>query len=337
MNCLQKFADGLTSLNLSETANSLEKNISAQALFSALLQNEIRVQIDSVTWQHMDGVIGQYFEAVLLCRESKLASARAQLELSDTMVPGLEGIVLDFVTLYKLSAWGNYYYKTKEAAKAISLLHQGLTISAKLERKGYHPLIYRRIEQIQNIANIYFKQQDHDSGNKLLNNAIRFVHSGVAEGLLIDDWDTSILNRVHALQEITFRGLISQLVNRNSAYMNDRIYDNAYYYKFFFQELLQELETNTYVRLVSYNWLYVKASYFTQGLDAFCSNSLEFISDPYVSATYDEFKANLLVQTIHCIKNNKTLQNSREMIDRITSFAKLHLNQGATKIIEAAV
>jgi hypothetical protein len=315
MNCLQKFADGLTSLNLSETANSLEKNISAQALFSALLQNEIRVQIDSVTWQHMDGVIGQYFEAVLLCRESKLASARAQLELSDTMVPGLEGIVLDFVTLYKLSAWGNYYYK----------------------RKGYHPLIYRRIEQIQNIANIYFKQQDHDSGNKLLKNAIRFVHSGVAEGLLIDDWDTSILNRVHALQEITFRGLISQLVNRNSAYMNDRIYDNAYYYKFFFQELLQELETNTYVRLVSYNWLYVKASYFTQGLDAFCSNSLEFISDPYVSATYDEFKANLLVQTIHCIKNNKTLQNSREMIDRITSFAKLHLNEGATKIIEAAV
>lgn len=333
-NALQVFVEKLHVLAQRPVVAAEVKNINGQALFAALLNNELKAQAGQEGHRQADHVVGEYFKAVLLCRKNELVAALAQLQHSDGLMDSLPAVTVDFVTLFKLSAWGNYRYKTQEGALGIELLRQGLGISARLERQGFGPLIYRRIEQLQNIANILFRQQQVEQANQLLKNALTFVHTGRAEGLLIDDWDADTMRRVRTLQENTLEAVLSQLAAQNTLYMNDAVYHNEYYHRVFFRGLLQELEADTYNRVVLYNWLYVKNSYFELGAEEFLRNALEFLSDEAITAAYDVFKANLLAQAIWVIRQQENHQPA--LIDTIQGFAERTLVDRAGKAIRLA-
>jgi hypothetical protein len=337
MHTLTDVAARLATLKRDPAAPTPPQNINSHALFAALLNNELRAQAGQEAHALADRVIEGYFEAVLSCRRSELAVAHDQLCHADSLMPMLPAPTVDYVTLFRLSAWGNYHYKAGAGPTAIALLQQGLAISADLERRGYYPFIYRRIEQLQNIAAIYFKQHDYEAAHALLKATLRFVHGGPAQGLLINDWDTAAISRVRPLQENTLQALFHQLATNNTQYLSHVAYDNAYYYRVYFKDLLQEMEADTYNRIVCYNWLYTKVSYFAEGFEAFLSNMLEFLSDPDIVPAYDFLKANLLAQVIHETARLGQQPGRHELLEVIQQFAANNLTASAGNLLRKMV
>jgi len=334
---LQVFAEKLAELQQRPPlAAEGIKNYNGQALFAALLNNELRAQVGEEAHRQADYVIAEYFKAVLLCRENKLVTALAQLHHSDALLPTLPAGTEDFVLLFKLSAWGNYYYKAQEGARAIELLREGLFVSADLERRGYGAFIYRRIEQLQNIANIHFKQQHNEAAHELLKNVLTFMHSGTAVGLLMNDWDATTLTQVRIMQEGALHSVVKQISHQNTLYLEHPVYDSAYYYRFFFKDTLRDLKTDIYNRVVLHNWLYVKASYFEQGPAAFFDNVLEFLADEAISPAYNIIKANLLSQAIWSIRQQAPLEVHQPLIEAIRGFSRHHITDPEGRAIRLA-
>jgi hypothetical protein len=291
------FVKSLASLK-PRSIDSSVKMMNVSALYTALFNNQLKAQTEPSEYEHASRLVAQYYECVQLCRKHDLASALARLRATDAEIADLAPIAFDFVMLFHLSAWGNYYYKANDEDLAINTLLRGLSISASLERNGYQVFIYRRIEQLQNIATIYLKQQRHDIANALIKNTLIFVHSGVASNLFIHDWDSTMFSSIRILQESTLDEGLCRLAKQNAQFMTHPIYNNEYYYQTFFRDLLLSMQTDTYNRNILYNWMYVKAAYFEEGPDAFFRYSLEFFKDPGVAKDYDELKANLLSQAV---------------------------------------
>lgn len=275
--------------------------LSTQAIFTVMFDRQLREKVGSAAYQQATGVLRLYYRAVQLCREDALLAAQAQLQQADGLLAALPALVQDFVTLFHLSGWGNYYHKTGDAAQAVVLLQQGLVLSARLERQGYN-LIYRRIEQLLNIGALYAQQQRHTCTHALLRNTLAFVHTGQAVGLLIDDWDPMAIQRVRAYQEHTLDEVLARIAMQNMALLNHDEFGDEYHYAFYFRDLLGQLHPDTYNRTVLHNWLYVKASYYEDGPAAFLDNVLTFVADTEIAAEYGVFKANLLAQAGHHLR-----------------------------------
>jgi len=334
---LQLFAEKLSALDRRPltTADGL-KAYNGEALFAALLNNELRAQVGEAGHDEVRHVIAEYFQAVLLCRQNKLPEALAQLHRTDQLRPALAGNALDYATLFQLSAWGNYYYKTREADRAIGLLRQGLHLSADLERRGFGAFIYRRIEQLQNIANIHVKQQNLDAAHELLRNVLTFLHAGRAQGLLIADWDATTLAQTPILHEGTLHAVLRQIADQNTRNLGHPVYHDAFYHQYFYKDLLAQLETTTYNRVILYNWLYVKSSYHEQSPAAFLDNVLEFLADEAIAPHYNMLKANLLSQAIWHCRQQAPAEAHQPIITSIRGFARQHITDTGGQAIRLA-
>ncbi len=329
------FVRQLTSLAPARPVAPRPKGVDVQALYTALFNNQLKAQVGPQGYAQAGRLVAQYYKAVQQCRQNELPGALAQLTYADAQVAALPAAAVDFVTLFGLSAWGNYYYKANEPARGIDTLRQGLHISADLERQGYQVFIYRRIEQLWNIATIYLKQQQYDEAHELFRNTLTFVHSGRASGLLIDDWDGELLQSIRLFQESTLEENFSRLAKHNTQLLSHATYGHAYYYQVFFKDLLQHMATDTYNRSVLYNWLYVKAAYVEQGPDAFFTYALEFLADPNIAPAYDDLKANLLAQAVWHLQQQPTPQ-ARPLITSIQNFSASNLADRAGQALKIA-
>ncbi len=318
---LQHFVDQLRSLPAPPADARRELSLDTQALFSALLTNEFRAQHGPDGFVQADAVMRQYNEGVVRCRTGQLPEALAELRRGDECLATLTPELVDYTALFQLSGWGNYYYKTGDAERAVALLRQGLGLSVTLERQGHQALIYRRIEQLQNIATIYGKQQQFEAASQLLKNTAIFIHAGRAQGLFIDDWDAGSLGQVQALQETTLYNVCRQLAELNTLTLTYPGGPGAdYFHHAVGQDLLAGLEATTYDRTVLYNWLYVKASYYTQSPEDFFENVLAFLTDGSVAPRYGVFQANLLAQASVHIRQ-QGLSHGESLLATVDSLA----------------
>ncbi|MGY0034969.1 hypothetical protein [Pedobacter sp. NJ-S-72] len=226
--------------------------------------------------------------------------------------------------MYKLSAWGNYYYKIKRWEEAIAFMKEGLLLSAELERNGYPILIFRRIEQIQNISRIYQKMGNFEMANSLIKNIIIFIYSGHAEGLLIDDWNHDLITSVTLVQEDTLDSVFNQLASLNTVLMYNQEYDNQYFNAHIFKSLLADMPAEHYNRTIIHNWMYVKASFYNDTEEVYFENLKYFFGDTEISASYDGFKANLLEEIV-CYLYQEDKEHSSLAITQIQKYAETHL------------
>ena len=331
-NCLSDFVDQLEAAGPPAAPASLQKG--TDALFSSLINNELQLRVGPDGLLLARQAISDYFRAVQLCRENNPVEAQAQLHCCDALLASLPSAALDFVQLFRMGAWSNYYYKIRQSERAINLLCEGFGLSATLERQGYPAFLYWRIGQLLNISTVLFKEKSYENGHQLLKNAIVFTHSGEATGLLIDDWHGVAITTVRTLQESALDQLFGQLARQNMLLLPHETYDSTYYHRFFFAQLLAEMETETYNRMVLYNWLHAKVSYEEEGLVGFLTNTLNFITDPAITRDYDLFKVNLLAQvrlfTLQQVPGSTILAN------RIQHFSDLHFSDRLGKVISLA-
>jgi len=329
------FVQKLTSLPPRQPVAPRPQGVDVQALYTALFNSQLKAHVGPAAYELAGRLVAQYYKAVQHCRQHDLPAALAQLRHADAQLAQLPAAAAEFVTLFQLSAWGNYYYKANDPARGIAALQQGLGISAGLERQGYQVFIYRRIEQLWNIATIQLKEQQYAEAHALLKNTLTFVHSGRAQGLLIDDWDGELLQRVRLFQESTLDESFGRLAKHNTQLLGHATYGHAYYHHVFFQDLLREMATDTYNRTVLYNWLYAKVAYVEQGPDAFMAYALEFLSDPNVAAEYDDLKANLLAQAVWHLQQQPTPQ-AQPLIASIRQFSETNLADRAGRALKLA-
>lgn len=300
---LQQFAARLAALPAPPADARHALSLDTQALFSALLTNEFKAQFGLAGFDQADAVMRQYNDGVVRCRTGQLPEALAELRRADAQLATLAPTLVPYTTLFQLSGWGNYYYKAGEGERAVALLAQGLGLSAELERQGHQALIYRRIEQLQNIATIYAKQQQFEQASHLLRNTAIFIHAGRAQALFIPDWEATALGQVPALQETTLYNVYRQLAELDTLLLTHPPGPGAdYFHRAIGPELLAGLAATTYDRTVVYNWLYVKASYYEQSPAAFFENVLAFLADISVAPRYGVLQANLLAQAASHIR-----------------------------------
>jgi len=317
---LSVFVEKLTALRRQATPL---KTLDTQALFAALLKNGLLRQAGAEVYGHTTRLADAYTQAVDLGRRGALAEALAQLHRTDEALAALPAGMGEFAELFQLSAWGYYYYKTGESAQGFELLRRGLGLSAALERRGYPALVYRRIEQLQNLARLHSQSQQPELTQQLLKNTLTYLHSGQASGLFIADWDAAAIGQVPALHEATLRSVGNQLAEHSTLTMSHPTCGNAHFYHTVVREVLAQLEATSYGRVVLYNWLYVKASYYEQGPAAFLDNVLTFVSDTEIAREYDLLRANLLAQAIWHMQQQP--EPVRPLLEAIRTFAEGHL------------
>jgi hypothetical protein len=311
--CLLKFVEQLEAAEL--TAPLGESG--PDNLFSTLVNRELQKHVGAVGLQQARQAVSQYFRAVQLCRENNMAAAHAHLQQCDGLLCELPAAALDFVRLFQLGAWSNYYYKAQQSLRAIELLREGFLISAALERQGYPAFLYWRIGQLFNITTVLFREKSYDEGHYLLKNAVVFTYSGYATDLIIDDWSAQAIHTVPTLQENALDQLFGQVARQNIALMKHETYNEAYYYHFFFKPLLLDMETETYNRMVLYNWMHAKVSYIEEGLSDFLDNALNFVISSDVTQEFNIFKINLLAQVrshiLHYLPADTMLANRLQL------------------------
>lgn len=298
-NCLSEFVEQITTLE--QVPPPANPHISSEVLFAALINDELKIHVGVEGLQQARQVLNHFNKGVQYCRENNLLDAYSYLQYCDKQLAELPPAAHDFVTLFRNAAWSNYYYKANQGKQAIELLREGFLLSAELERQGYPAFLYWRIGQLFNITTLLFKEKDYEAGHSLLKNALIFTYSGKVKDLLIDDWDGLAVSQVRTLQESSLNQLFVQVARQNTSLMHCKQYDNQYYYNFFFEQFLLEMEAETYNRMVIYNWMHAKASYIQLGLRDFLINTWDFLTDPNITGEYNIFKANLLAQVRYTI------------------------------------
>jgi tetratricopeptide (TPR) repeat protein len=322
MEALNEFADFLmNTVTVSDASHQTSKEYNGVFSFLLRQQEAENVSAPLVTQSH--AIIDIYLDAVIACRKDDFVTADRLLAEADELLTLLPPHI-PMPKLFKLSAWGNYFYKTGEWDRAVALLKEGLFISAELERKGYPALIFRRIEQLQNIARIYQKKGDFESANNLLKNSIIFLYSGRANGLIIEDWDYKLIRQVRLLQENTLDAVFNQLAQLNSLLIAHQEYNDEYFCRHFFSTFLEDMPADLYNRVIIYNWMFIKNSYFNDGVEAYFKNLTAFFEDTEISSTYDHLKANLLTQVVWCVANCKGEAESLA-VRKIRDYAAMHL------------
>ncbi|WP_460584082.1 hypothetical protein [Hymenobacter arcticus] len=302
-NCLSAFVEHLVTLDKHVAPKGT--SISSEGLFGALVKNELRARVAAESIDQAADLVNSYYQAVELCRSHQLPAAETQLLHCDERLRSLPAEASAFVLLSRAGAWSNYYYKVQRGEQAIEVLREGFRISADLERRGYAVFLYWRIGQLFNVTTVLYKQQALERAHHLLRNSLVFTYSGRATDLLIDDWPGPAVGEVRVLQESCLDQLFGQLARQNTLLMAHEQYGNAYYYQFFFKQLLHEMEAETYNRVVLYNWMHAKASYQEEGLRAFLDNTLDFLTDPAITRDYDIYKVNLLAQVSWSIRQQR--------------------------------
>ena len=291
-----------------------------RGVFSTLLNAEAVKKMGHEMNNRISEITDTYFNAVLLCRKNKTTEALTVLLQGDATYENFEDEPRQVINLFKISAWANYHYKAGQFNQGIDLLVSGLSLSAKLEATGYEVLQFRRIEQLQNICRILFSSKKYLEGFTLMRSVIRFIISGNTEGLYTREWNHKKFTQIRQMMENTLDSVFIQLAILNST-AQETPFGDLFYYDFFFKELLETMETDTYNRSILYNWMYVKASYFKEGQEAFLNNISIFLKDDEISPDYNKLKENLLLQSIRVLA-----QHECEDLKKVQESVSLYLN-----------
>jgi hypothetical protein len=311
----------IETLRLNEQHKTADKFARPQrGVFSILLNAEAAKKLGHEMNDRISEVTDTYFNAVVLCRKNKITDALTVLHQGDAAFENFEDEPQCLIRLFKLSAWANYHYKAGEFNQGIGLLVSGLSLSARLEAEGYEVLQFRRIEQLQNIARIFFSSKKYLEGFTLIRSILRFIMGGNTDGLYIKDWNHQKFTQIRQMMENTLDSVFLQLATLNSS-AQETPFGDLFYYDFFFKELLETMDADTYNRSILYNWMYVKASYFKEGQEAFLNNISIFLKDDEISPDYNKLKENLLLQSIRVLA-----QHECEDLKKVKESVSLYIN-----------
>lgn len=128
-------------------------------------------------WRTVRYLWDTYERGLKYARQGKLSSAEQVFtEAHTARMPFVDNQVLDhLIDVAALPAVAYLYYKQQCYAEAESLLIDSLNSDAELLTEGIYILEYHRVQQLHNLARLYFRQGRLDEGARLIAMALKYL------------------------------------------------------------------------------------------------------------------------------------------------------------------
>lgn len=156
------------------------RDVFNQNHFSVLLNEEIKEHIGLQRRLALKFGFSKYDKSLSLTKKSSFSESeftfREGVKFKNSFQEPIDRALLDVFELPAVSYW---HYKKNEYQQAELLLWQAIENDFFLEKNGFPILSGHRIQQLHNIARIYFKVGDFDKGCKVIQSALTFLVKGV--------------------------------------------------------------------------------------------------------------------------------------------------------------
>ncbi len=131
-------------------------------------------------WRALNYIWDKYDGGLNYARQGKLSSAgQVFAEARIARRPLVANPILDqLVDVAALPAVAYLYYKQAQFAEAESLLIESIDSDAELLTEGIYILEYHRVQQLHNLARLYFRQGRLADGARLIALALKFLVYG---------------------------------------------------------------------------------------------------------------------------------------------------------------
>ncbi|OKS87433.1 hypothetical protein [Mucilaginibacter polytrichastri] len=285
--------------NFSPAPKTEATTINDAKIYELLLAKQIDQKISAEKRIEVQKICNVYLNGVVLCRKKAVAESRQAFNKGDDMF----ALITDadqraIINLYRLSGWAYYHFCTHNYKTAESNLLQGLAESAVLEANGLELLIYRRIEQVINLINIYFAQKDYvkavDACRRMSFILLKNTHYNCFGG----DWSNYKLDAVPYLKEIMLNTAFKLIVRKNLECRVNKQYGELYFQKNIYAHL-NNFPVNSYNKFVIKQWLGIKRQATENANSKRYRNAIfSFLADNEIGGDYDTFKASALVQIL---------------------------------------
>lgn len=166
----------LSTKKLKESSEIFQQNH-----FANLLSLQIKEQIGAFKGLTLRIGFTKFEKALLLARKAQYNQAEQAFSEGDSFKKMLQSKTdIALLDVFELPAVSYLHYKKQDYAQAEKLLWDAIENDTYLEENGFPILIGHRIQQIHNIARIYFKQGDFDKGCELIKASLNFLFLGEA-------------------------------------------------------------------------------------------------------------------------------------------------------------
>ncbi len=301
-NSIKSFAESIDRSWVSNTSNIF----SSQPIFEHLLKEQVLKNVSEDEYETILAITQDYLVAVKQCRENLLSEAFKKLKDVDSQLIRLSGFSYQIAYLFKLSAWGNYYYKEGSHQKAINLLVVGFKQSAVLEELGVYALIYRRIEQLMNISYVLTASNKALEAIKLLFDSLNFSLFGEANDLYIKKWDYNAYIKHTIISDNNTKVLLQELCFQDSKSIITGDLQKLNYMYRRYEDLLKSIDSrDDYMAALIFNWISVKKEIKHNSSESTIQWVKSFVEDENIDSAFDFLKVNLFIQLEDVIPGHK--------------------------------
>jgi hypothetical protein len=317
--------------NFSPAPKTAATTINDAKIYELLLAKQMDAKISVEKRIEAQKICNVYLNGVVLCRKKAVAESKQAFIKGDTLFAAIiDANQAAIINLYRLSGWAYYHFCTQDYQTAERNLLQGLKESAVLEANGLDLLIYRRIEQVINLINIYFAQKDYvkavDACRRMSFILLKNTHYNCFGG----SWSKDKLDAVPYLKELMLNTAFKLIVKKNLECRGNKKYGEIYFYRNVYSHL-DNFEVNSYNKFVIMQWLSIKRQATLNGNSEHCRRAMvSFLVDHELGGDYDTFKASVLVQVLG-------ESNYLNMFGFIDSAVKSYINKLALSSSEKRI
>jgi hypothetical protein len=223
--------------------------------------------------QHISIALEKFQESIVLSKENKLLIAKKSLNEGFEKIALLKyKITKRYVYTFGLAALSYWYYKKGSYDTAEKKLWNVIKIDSFLYKQGFEIFAMHQIQQLHNIARIYFRKGDFKTACELINKTLTFLLFGDSISFY-ENIEYKIISKDlkdEMLWQITSETITLIQMNKLNNFQE--------YYKIAFKDLTK-FQSNTYHEKLHFQWFNLKDLYYNGKYHEFLSALPQFITD----------------------------------------------------------
>ena len=316
-NTLWGFENALAQFQYSQTVN---KKVVASP-FGDILTKLTRERVGK-QWRALSYLWSKYETGLKYSREGKLHNAEqifaeaASLHSEFKQTPLLNQLA----NVGALPAIAYLQYKQALYKEAESSLITSIDSDATLLTEGLYILDYHRVQQLHNLARLYFKQSRLEEGAYMIHKALRFMLCG--DPLSLGSSTGSVITTEEIPVELR-SDMLYQLTGETASVFLNYPEINTELCQFAFSELT-EWESRTEDEHFHRQFFTLQQAYMDRDFDLFMEKSHLFLTRS--PKQFDSYKLSILMNMINCINHCNGYTDSMKRV--IMEFIqKLHVRE----------
>lgn len=145
------------------------------SILKELIQTCVKDEITLFT-----SISSRYERSLFEMRNNDLSKAKEHLSEAEGMQKEFADneLMYRLLDLWHLPIKAYFFYKLSKFSKAENLLILSIDEAALLVRQGFFIVEFHKIQQLHNIARLYYKQKKIDCAGRIINEAVNYIITG---------------------------------------------------------------------------------------------------------------------------------------------------------------